>query len=85
MLHYDGKSWSLVNSPTQRTLLNISFSRAGDGYIVGRGGDIFALHNGKWSRDVDLPTHKTLYAISNAPDGLPWIAATSRDIFKRKS
>ena len=68
-----------------RTFLSVAFLNGKDGYIVGRGGEILALRNGTWAQGTESPTRKTIYGITAAPDGQPWVAATTRAIFKKKS
>ena len=84
ILRYDGSSWSTAATPVERTLLTVAFAGGKEGYIVGRGGELLSLRDGRWSLSGDSPTGKTLYAIDVAANGKPWIAATSREIFKKQ-
>jgi uncharacterized repeat protein (TIGR01451 family) len=74
--HYDGTSWSQVDSPTNNLLRAVQMVNADDGWIVGDNGTILHYHGGAWQL-ASSPTTKELLAVSMVSSGSGWATGTN--------
>jgi hypothetical protein len=70
ILEYDGDSWEMVASPTQRTLRDVALSPRNDlACSVGDGGTLLLRRDGVW-REVPLAAREDLLACAAGAHGL---------------
>jgi photosystem II stability/assembly factor-like uncharacterized protein len=55
ILHYDGRAWQSVSSPTDKTLHSVAFASENDGWAVGEAGTILHYDGRAW-RSITAPT-----------------------------
>jgi uncharacterized repeat protein (TIGR01451 family) len=73
--HYNGSSWSEVDSPTDKTLRDVyMFDGSVEGWAVGTDGTILFYDGENWEL-VDSPTTQGLYAIDMLSPDDGWISS----------
>jgi hypothetical protein len=80
--HFDGQTWSTVQSGLTTRLNAIWGSAPGDAWIVGDGGVILHLQNGAWSR-VASGTERNLSAITGTATREAWVVGAGGAILHR--
>jgi photosystem II stability/assembly factor-like uncharacterized protein len=79
LVHYNGKIWQALSSPTNAILCSIVMLSADDGWATGYGGMILHFHNHQWEI-VPSPTNADLLSLKmvSAQDG--WVVGSNGTI-----
>jgi photosystem II stability/assembly factor-like uncharacterized protein len=78
IFHYDGSGWTAVNSPVTSTLVDVSFSADGTGWITGFDGVLLRYKNGVWSNFTDIRTDYWDYYALDHTSGHGWMIGWDR-------
>ena len=83
IIHWDGKNWELMDSPTNEILVGVWGTDSGpDVYVVGYEGTLLHWNGQEW-RGVDIPFDKNLYGVwGSGPDNVLSVGMDGR-ILKR--
>jgi photosystem II stability/assembly factor-like uncharacterized protein len=81
ILHWNGKVWDKVNSPSTQDLFAVHFGPTGIGWAVGVGGLILRYENGSW-RSVPSPSKATLRGVWTGPGDRAWAVGDNGTILK---
>ena len=71
IIHFDGKLWTLFDSPTGNNLYSVSFSDARNGIAVGDFGTILSFNDGKLECCREWNSRR-LFTVSTRKDDI-WI------------
>jgi len=81
VLHYNGSTWSAVNSGYSYNYNDISFSSSVSGWIVGWAGVAIRYNNGTFTK-VDVPNNPDLYAVLAVSETEAWAGGRTGVIYK---
>ena len=76
ILHYDGKQWKQVQSPTRVDLHSVAMPSPQEGWAVGDSGTILHYRHGAWSLVTPAPTGNTLNSVSMLSSSEGWAVGT---------
>lgn len=78
VLHFDGTTWSLVKSPTRKSLYGLWGASSNDVWAVGQGGVILHFDGTAWSSAMS-PTQQALKGVWGSSSTSVWAAAATSE------
>jgi photosystem II stability/assembly factor-like uncharacterized protein len=81
--HYDGVSWTRVNTPTSKTVRDMSFSRTTAGWAVCDGGTILRYKDGRWKKEsINPPTSEDFSGTYMVSSRKGWAVGTGGILYE---